>query len=595
MFAPSQPRGRRLVARCALMLSIAVALIGLAALAPGDARAAATGQTLFGINEAPIPADYPLQRALNAPVRRMVMGWNVVERTPGAWDWSQYDSDYEVVLAAGLRPLIVAAGAPCWTVSSGECDWGEHFPPDPEFDSGWSDFIAELVRRYPEAVGIEIWNEPNFSPVFGGAADPVRYTELLRLAYTAVKSVHPSMPVISGGLFGSPGDGEFVQNYFGWADHAFIAAVLSNGGGAYMDAIGIHPYAYPPTGALAAIETIGRIRAARDGAGAGQLPIWVTETGEPTASERYPEGVDALQQASDLSLLVRWIELQPDIPVALVHRLVDVASPQLWLSETGYGLFNSDRAPKATACALSSVWGGSLDCLAATGLPLAGDDRFTVARDAAATTLDVLANDLDPGDAPAAITWASDPTHGEVVIGGAGDGISYRPDPGYCDSTDETDGFVYQLADGSSATVFVIVGCVNTPPPAEEQPPPAEEQPPPAEEQPPPPPAEEQPPPPPAEEQPPTAGTDDSPPETTIKWRPRKRSKSADATFVTRASEPAARFLCRLDGSDFRPCRSRRIYRRLSAGAHVFRVVAVDAAGNADPTPAVVRWRVLGD
>lgn len=76
-------------------------------------------------------------------------------------------------------------------------------------------------------------------------------------------------------------------------------------------------------------------------------------------------------------------------------------------------------------------------------------------------------------------------------------------------------------------------------------------------------------------------------PETTIA----KRSITvAKAKFWFGANE-AAGFLCRLDKGRFKPCGSPRAYKRLKAGRHTFRVKAVDAAGNVDPTPALARFK----
>ncbi len=61
--------------------------------------------------------------------------------------------------------------------------------------------------------------------------------------------------------------------------------------------------------------------------------------------------------------------------------------------------------------------------------------------------------------------------------------------------------------------------------------------------------------------------------------------------FAFAASEPGARFRCRLDRQAFRPCRSPRAY-LVRPGWHAFRVFAIDAAGNRDPSPALFRFRV---
>ena len=61
--------------------------------------------------------------------------------------------------------------------------------------------------------------------------------------------------------------------------------------------------------------------------------------------------------------------------------------------------------------------------------------------------------------------------------------------------------------------------------------------------------------------------------------------------FIFASSEPGD-FRCKLDRGRLRPCRSPRAL-RLRPGRHSFRVFAIDAAGNRDTSPAVVRFRVL--
>jgi len=57
------------------------------------------------------------------------------------------------------------------------------------------------------------------------------------------------------------------------------------------------------------------------------------------------------------------------------------------------------------------------------------------------------------------------------------------------------------------------------------------------------------------------------------------------------AASERARFECKLDAKPFRRCRSP-LRARLAVGRHVFRVVAIDAAGNRDKTPALVKVQV---
>lgn len=57
------------------------------------------------------------------------------------------------------------------------------------------------------------------------------------------------------------------------------------------------------------------------------------------------------------------------------------------------------------------------------------------------------------------------------------------------------------------------------------------------------------------------------------------------------ASELGASFHCKLDGQPWRVCRSPRAY-LVPPGRHIFRVFAIDAAGNRDRSPAIFGFRV---
>ncbi|MGH3086943.1 MAG: hypothetical protein ACRDSJ_06440, partial [Rubrobacteraceae bacterium] len=86
-------------------------------------------------------------------------------------------------------------------------------------------------------------------------------------------------------------------------------------------------------------------------------------------------------------------------------------------------------------------------------------------------------------------------------------------------------------------------------------------------------------------------GGDTAPPDTTITSGPPAKTKKTTASFSF-ASEPGATFQCSLDGSAFTACASPKTFTGLSRKKHTFRVRAVDAAGNADPTPASRSWTV---
>jgi CSLREA domain-containing protein len=87
---------------------------------------------------------------------------------------------------------------------------------------------------------------------------------------------------------------------------------------------------------------------------------------------------------------------------------------------------------------------------------------------------------------------------------------------------------------------------------------------------------------------------DRRPPRTRVLRQPRRVPEGGVARFAFTSDEPGSRFQCRLDGGRYRACKSPRRYRGLRPGKHVFRVRAVDAAGNVDRTPVKRRFEVLG-
>jgi hypothetical protein len=91
----------------------------------------------------------------------------------------------------------------------------------------------------------------------------------------------------------------------------------------------------------------------------------------------------------------------------------------------------------------------------------------------------------------------------------------------------------------------------------------------------------------------PVAGSpDDTPPDGSLGKQPRKRSGSRIARFTFTSTEAGSQFRCRLDRTPYVPCSSP-FSKRVKPGEHRFSVQAVDAAGNADSSPATYRWRVL--
>jgi hypothetical protein len=101
------------------------------------------------------------------------------------------------------------------------------------------------------------------------------------------------------------------------------------------------------------------------------------------------------------------------------------------------------------------------------------DDTSTIDEDSGATAIDILGNDDDLDGGALTIASATQPANGTVVLtggaAGARIGLTYEPNPNYCNTPPGTspDTFTYTLNGGVTATVMVTVTCIDDSPHAE--------------------------------------------------------------------------------------------------------------------------------
>ena len=119
------------------------------------------------------------------------------------WDvsaWAKYDRIVDLAEEHGLEIIARLDNPPAWSRAKGNAPGWAMAPPDDLRDFG--DFVYQIVSRYRGRIRhYQIWNEPNIFPEWGDQpADPVAYTELLKIAYERAKSADPECVIVAAGL-----------------------------------------------------------------------------------------------------------------------------------------------------------------------------------------------------------------------------------------------------------------------------------------------------------------------------------------------------------------------------------------------------------
>jgi hypothetical protein len=282
-----------------------------------------------------------------AEVARTGMYWDSVEQySPDGRYWAPFDGVYAQMRSLGIRPLWVLQAAPCWA-QAGECQRGSH-PSADHFDE-FAAFAARVAQRYPDSLGLEVWNEPNWALYWGGTPDPYAYGDMVGAVASAVDAARPSMPVITAGL--SPHIHNEVDAV---AYEQFLRLAYQTGGPQQADAIGAHPY---PNRRYVE-DYLGNIRVnlyryqrVMGEFGDAGKPIWVTETGTSTTED---DGFNADQQADALARMYTLFRRIENIPVVIYHRFVDQAgNPKV--NERGFGVLESGGNQKPAYCAVAAA------------------------------------------------------------------------------------------------------------------------------------------------------------------------------------------------------------------------------------------------
>jgi hypothetical protein len=343
-------------------LTIALGCAAPAVAAPGH---------YFGFNETAVfqdqvPADTAARLAQDAGADSLVVtvDWRAAEPQRGVFRWRAFDEIYDASLARGIRPVFSVLYAPPWSWADGlTCEPDPRYcryPPSPEHDDDWRDFVRRVADRYPELAAIQIWNEPNIPQFWQGGIDPERYTEMLKLAYAATKSENAELPVLGAALANWWGD----DGERGMADRRFLRRMYYAGAKGHMDGIAVHPYP-ADIDLWQFFKTLTDLRTVRDAAGDSDTKLWATETGASTTDPANHNFVfNERDQAAVLVRVYGLLRSMPDVGGTFVHTLIE---PEYWPEtdkEHGFGMAHDgpDLVPKPAYCALAAANEAAFTC-----------------------------------------------------------------------------------------------------------------------------------------------------------------------------------------------------------------------------------------
>jgi len=187
-------------------------------------------------------ADRDLQLVQDAGFRwvKQEFAWREIEGAgKGEFDWSRTDRIMDQIDAHGLKVIIRLGVQPEWAGGG----YPEIGPPNNLQD--FADFVTAVATRYKGRIdAYQIWNEPNLSREWGNRPpNAAEYTEMLKIAYEAIKAVDPYPIVISAGMAPTTRNDDVAR-----PDIYYIQEMYDAGASAYFDALGAHGpgYASPP-------------------------------------------------------------------------------------------------------------------------------------------------------------------------------------------------------------------------------------------------------------------------------------------------------------------------------------------------------------
>ena len=156
-----------------------------------------------------IQKDMEHARRSSVEMIRFALAWDGSHSGPGKFDWSFWDTFFEVAAGEYDMKLVPYLGyTPRWASSEPGDDYWRHPPALMDY---YREFVEEAVQRYGDDVyAWELWNEPDSDHYWRGSSE--QFSELLKTGHEAIRKYDESVPILFGGLTDT--GGEFLERLF---------------------------------------------------------------------------------------------------------------------------------------------------------------------------------------------------------------------------------------------------------------------------------------------------------------------------------------------------------------------------------------------
>lgn len=199
------------------------------------------------------------------------VNWADLEPEQDRWNFDLLDKYVSWGQEHHTEILMALTYTPRWDSSTPDAatDVEVGNPPGlsgaPRDMQSWRTFVHTVAIRYKGRIhDWEMWNEPNRPQSWTGSVEQM--VAMTREASQILKRVDPDNIVVSPTPTGSSGI-------------AFLQRFLQDGGGQYVDVVGYHFYAGSGNPPEAEVALIQQVKSLMRQYGAGDKPLWNTETG----------------------------------------------------------------------------------------------------------------------------------------------------------------------------------------------------------------------------------------------------------------------------------------------------------------------------